>query len=206
MTESHTVTPDNRVDILFDSDGKVFFSGPMSKYFKATNRRVFGIRFRPEYVYSIFKIPLSELTDQATDLDEIYGEASLLSDLKESCGGFGEFVSKFNRHFLNNDKLVSADRRVSFLTKSLEAGLLLNDVKSKLGITEQHLRRLSLQHLGISPKQFERIERFKRAKATRKEKAIDLSQLALDCGYFDQSHLTNEFKELSGSTPSKFFS
>jgi len=33
---------------------------------------------------------------------------------------------------------------------------------------------------------------------------IDWAQLALTCGYFDQSHLINDFEEFSGLSPTEY--
>jgi len=35
---------------------------------------------------------------------------------------------------------------------------------------------------------------------------LSLTNLALDCGYFDQSHMIRDFKQLSGMRPSQYFS
>jgi AraC-like DNA-binding protein len=34
---------------------------------------------------------------------------------------------------------------------------------------------------------------------------VDWAQIAVDCGYFDQSHLIHDFVEFSGVTPSEYW-
>ena len=74
-----------------------------------------------------------------------------------------------------------------------------------LGVTRQHLARRFAQLVGVSPKTFARVVRLgrviERARAVPAGEAINWSALALDVGYYDQSHLVDEFKELTGVSP-----
>jgi AraC-like DNA-binding protein len=59
--------------------------------------------------------------------------------------------------------------------------------------------------VGVTPKRYCRILRFQRV-VTRAHQCgpIDWTDLALDCGYFDQAHLIHEFREFSGLTPTGY--
>ena len=74
-----------------------------------------------------------------------------------------------------------------------------------LGVTRQHLARRFSQLVGVSPKTFARVVRLgrviERARAVPAGETINWSALALELGYFDQSHLVDEFRELTGVTP-----
>jgi AraC-like DNA-binding protein len=53
--------------------------------------------------------------------------------------------------------------------------------------------------VGLTPKLFYRVQRFQRILALmRRVSAPSWSRLALDCGFFDQSHLIRDFVEFSG--------
>jgi len=73
--------------------------------------------------------------------------------------------------------------------------------------------------VGVTPKLFCRLLRFQRARTlaahtetlqidrTQRMRVgcgIDWAQLALTCGYFDQSHLINDFEEFSGLSPTEY--
>jgi AraC-like DNA-binding protein len=59
--------------------------------------------------------------------------------------------------------------------------------------------------VGLSPKLFSRILRFQRARAMADQiKRLDWAQLASTCGYFDQSHLINDFQEFSGLSATEY--
>ncbi len=60
--------------------------------------------------------------------------------------------------------------------------------------------------VGLSPKLFIRIVRFENAMAMKNAKAEkSWSQIALECGYTDSSHLLREFNEFAEFPPSKFY-
>ena len=60
--------------------------------------------------------------------------------------------------------------------------------------------------VGTSPKQFMRIVRFQHVLQFKgQHPQTNLTELAYVCGYFDQSHMINEFRDLSGRTPRQYF-
>jgi AraC-like DNA-binding protein len=69
-----------------------------------------------------------------------------------------------------------------------------------VGVTRQYLARAFRREVGITPKQLARIARMQRAAAALR-RGVDLARLAAELGYFDQSHLTHELRDLAGITP-----
>jgi AraC-like DNA-binding protein len=59
---------------------------------------------------------------------------------------------------------------------------------------------------GFSPKLFTRITRFQAALQLYPNPGKTLTEIAYDCGYYDQSHFINDFKEFSGYHPKHYFS
>ena len=76
----------------------------------------------------------------------------------------------------------------------------VDDVAERLRVTRQHLARSFRRDVGISPKQLARIARMQRA-AVALRRGGDLARLAAELGYFDQSHLTHDLRDLAGLTP-----
>ncbi|MCA1758849.1 MAG: helix-turn-helix domain-containing protein [Bacteroidales bacterium] len=74
-------------------------------------------------------------------------------------------------------------------------------------LSRKQLERNFSAFVGTSPKQFLKTVRFQNALHTKfRQKSMSLIQLAFDCGYYDQSHMINDFKSLSGFTPGEYFS
>src|SRR5262249_54901487 len=77
----------------------------------------------------------------------------------------------------------------------------IDDLVRASGLSARQCRRRWIDRTGLGPKRFSRILRFRHA--TRLAATSHRwSEIAVMCGYTDQSHLTREFRALSGSTPS----
>ena len=77
---------------------------------------------------------------------------------------------------------------------------LVND----FNLSRRQFERKFKEYSGFSPKEFFKIVRFKNAmkESARGEKS--LAQIAIECGYYDQSHFTHEFKKYSGYSPREY--
>jgi AraC-like DNA-binding protein len=69
------------------------------------------------------------------------------------------------------------------------------------GTPERTLRREFTAAVGLPPKVVARIARVRRAQAAI-ARGQALSAIAVHCGFADQAHMTREFMELIGKTPS----
>lgn len=74
-------------------------------------------------------------------------------------------------------------------------------------LSARQFNRIFSAQVGVRPKEFMRIVRFQRALYTLQlSPATNLAQLAAGCGYYDQAHMTREFREFSGYTPLEYIS
>jgi transcriptional regulator GlxA family with amidase domain len=74
-----------------------------------------------------------------------------------------------------------------------------------LGMSERHLRRLFREAVGVSPKVFSKLARFRRAlSAARADTHASWANIAASAGYYDQAHLIGEFQAIAGVTPAAF--
>ncbi|MEV1178938.1 helix-turn-helix domain-containing protein, partial [Nonomuraea sp. NPDC049784] len=72
-------------------------------------------------------------------------------------------------------------------------------IARRLAVSERHLRGLFSDGVGVPPKRFERITR------VRKVLAGGRASSWATAGYYDQSHMTAEFRAMMGVTPGAFF-
>jgi AraC-like DNA-binding protein len=80
-------------------------------------------------------------------------------------------------------------------------------IAGEMGLGRRHVGQLVRAELGLTPKTAARILRFGRAgRLLRSGRTGSLAETAATCGYFDQAHLTNDWKKLAGCTPGQWMS
>jgi AraC-like DNA-binding protein len=73
-----------------------------------------------------------------------------------------------------------------------------------LGVSSRHLRRAVRATTGRGPKRFHRVRRLQHAVSLAEagtDRRLGWAGLAVDAGFYDQAHLIQEFRELTGATP-----
>jgi AraC-like DNA-binding protein len=74
------------------------------------------------------------------------------------------------------------------------------------GWSRRHVTERFRRQLGVSPKSYARLLRFEHASALLAESRTGrtIADVAVEAGYYDQSHLTGDFLALAGVTPGSF--
>lgn len=75
----------------------------------------------------------------------------------------------------------------------------VRDVARSTGWSERRFSQVFREQVGLPPKVWWRLQRFQRA-VEQLHAGVDVpwSRLALECGFYDQSHFANEFRAFSG--------
>jgi AraC-like DNA-binding protein len=75
----------------------------------------------------------------------------------------------------------------------------VRDVAKRTGWSERRFSQVFREQVGLSPKTWCRVQRFQRAvRQLHTGGDVRWAELALDCGFYDQSHFANEFRAFSG--------
>jgi AraC-like DNA-binding protein len=98
---------------------------------------------------------------------------------------------------------------VSWLRRQLLASggqAPVEPLMDQTGWSRRYVTQRFRTQLGLPPKAYARILRFQRAAAllAGAGHGRTLADVAIECGYYDQSHLTRDFAILAGCTPSAF--
>src|SRR6185436_17620595 len=80
----------------------------------------------------------------------------------------------------------------------------VTDIQKRSGYSPRHFIDLFRTNIGLTPKQYYRIQRFSAALSRIAKGDGKLIDVALACGYADQAHLSREFRELAGVTPTAY--
>jgi AraC family transcriptional regulator len=82
-----------------------------------------------------------------------------------------------------------------------EDSLTLEEVAQACGISAGYLVRAFRKETGLSPHQWRQQQRIENAKRMLRSGSLAIVEIALRCGFADQSHLTRIFRRLTGETP-----
>jgi AraC family transcriptional regulator len=82
--------------------------------------------------------------------------------------------------------------------------LSIADVAASVGVHPIHLARSFRRHFGCNPAEFTRFRRLEKATELLTRSGRPLSEIALSCGFADQSHFSKEFARNLGIPPGKY--
>ncbi len=179
------------------------------------------IIFYPGQFFVLSKASGAKLLNSSQPLGNIFSKESiaLLEQLvKVTCPlTQGEMVEKF----IN---LVAAGSGSNYqrtahheMFKELFSGMLHSDHSGKikavcdeLNVNQKNAERAFQRYIGFGPKSFMRLKRYMHAlnRIFERNNELNCTEIARQTGYHDLAHMTNEFKILSGHSPSavdKFF-
>lgn len=174
------------------------------------NVYLFGIRFHPAGAFPFFDFSFDELTDRIVPLSDVLGCKTVsIQEKLNKCSDFFSMASTVNAEMERLLKRESDSNNIADIACGLIAvtkgAFPVVSISAKLGLSERHLERRFRERVGLSPKAFARIQRFQFAlRRIKAERDIDLLDLALSAGYYDQSHFIKDFKDFSGQTPLEF--
>jgi AraC-like DNA-binding protein len=94
-----------------------------------------------------------------------------------------------------------ANRALAYIEANLGSKIALNDVAEVAALSKSHFSRAFKQSLGLAPMAYVSTRRVERAKAMMRSSQECLSNIALACGFADQSHLNRNFRRIVGSSP-----
>lgn len=171
-----------------------------------------GVHFRPAGASVILGVPCSELTDRHADLAALWDDGSAAELRDRLCEASShrarlEYLETVLTARLHRARTL-LHPAVAFAVNRLEQARnspRIQDVARECGLSHRRLVTLFTTQVGLTPKLFSRIRRFQLVHSmAQRVLEIDWSRVALECGFYDQSHLANEFRYLSGVSPTAY--
>ena len=213
--EEIELVSDACLNVLFELDR----SNPQA-LFSGTFLQPAVLTLKPDTVYFGFKpysnlgfrtpeVSLREMVDAYIDFSQAFPCAKrLLSELAEA-ESFSERTCVFKRfsweHLVDHSYSPTFVDYMAVILCSSQGRIVFNNIEHVMGYSERYCREKFKDCYGMSPKQYIDIIRFQNTlKALVYGRCKDLSSLANECGYFDQSHLTHDFRKYTNKPPGKY--
>jgi AraC-like DNA-binding protein len=228
-TSEHIRLPDGQAELLFrvtdgrrdpqtlDSSsnrGDVHAIGPSTRPVRkvlGTVPHVIVVRFRPGGAYPFFGRPMKQMTDQFVPIEDLWGDdGTRLRDGLLQTSSAGAQLDLLERTLLarlrGSNVFEPASARIAQIAIRRITGatfpLRIDALADELGISQRQLRRVFDEVVGMGPKSFARIRRFRRAVDAASSAAVsNWADIATATGYYDQAHLIADFRQLAGATP-----
>ncbi|HEY0818112.1 MAG TPA: DUF6597 domain-containing transcriptional factor [Rhizobacter sp.] len=187
----------------------VLVSGAFTRSFVVDAREhacMVGVHFKPGGARAFLGPRADALANRHIDLGSLWSPvaADRLRDALASTPGVARRFALLERT-LRQQFIPSLARRPFAHALLSRPGASVAALAQGVGRSHRHFIDRFSAEVGMTPKLFQRIQRFQRAfTLAANPQAPGWAPLALDCGYADQSHLIRDFAEFAGMTPSDY--
>jgi AraC-like DNA-binding protein len=175
--------------------------------------RVVTVRLLPRGARAVFGgLSLLELANRVFDLESVLGRAAEVERLRQramEAAGLGAALDLvegwLTDRIRQGPKVHSLTRTALHILGEGRGTIRVEAVARNLGVSSRYLNSLFGRQVGLPAKSLSRVLRFQRALDLLDLPGTpDLGRLALECGYYDQSHLNRDFRELVDLTPGEY--
>jgi len=170
---------------------------------------VIAFVFHPYGASPFINIPLSELTDINIAIQDILPAFSYVEEKLSYCKNNEERVSLIEEKLLRvvDIQNIYHYKMIHESIKKIDNAderFLIAHLKDDIGYSSKHYERIFKHHVGISPKMYMQINQLGKAVSLLSFSTLDLTAIAQEAGFYDQSHFIRKFKNFTGFTPGAF--
>jgi len=167
---------------------------------------VAGVRFKTAGL-GAFVASVHRFTNRVVPLATVFGRDIVAFErtIREKIGDAKAQGALLDDYFASRLDATDSKKELWALKSKIEAahGLVrIDELCDEAGISIRQVDRLFREHLGIRPKTFARIARFQNAIGLlKKDPGCTMADVAVRCGYYDQSHFVHDFRRFAGAAP-----
>jgi AraC-like DNA-binding protein len=165
---------------------------------------VVGIRLRPGVAFILTGVAMETLVDRRIDLTSVKPFRDLVA-VEPRPRTPAEHIASLEQFLIERLEHAAIHPVVASVLAELErtrGGLQASELAAHSGVSPRHLNRLMRRWVGYGSKRLATIVRFQATLHGMEQSAQrPVASLALENGYFDQSHLTHDTVRFSGDTP-----
>ncbi len=168
-----------------------------------------GIRFQPSGMAPILSTSMQSLTDARVPAEELFVDIDqLVEEIVESSNDAQRIAAchRFLFRSIDLDRENFCVRRALESIRQTRGSISVESLATLMGRSRRSLELAFQREVGTSPKMYCRITRFRHLfdAMSMKSQSVSWVELALDSGFFDQSHLIRDFRQFAGASPTAF--
>jgi AraC-like DNA-binding protein len=169
---------------------------------------IIGIIFRPYGLVPFLRTSINQVAGFVWNMEDLLGNS--FNEIEEKLIYEPDLAKKFiiiEKELLAISVGTQVKKEVQFVVNVLmkKKGLIeIRKLSEYTLMSERSLERYFKELIGISPKHFARLQRVQYALKQMKEMKQDFLTVALQSGYYDQSHFYKEFFDMMGVTPKSY--
>ncbi len=162
-----------------------------------------GVRLKSWAGGALLREDASRLTDSLVDLEAVNTRvASALRPLLSFDSVTPQALDAVLETCFDNGAVDSRLRSAINHIDHTHGSVSVDALRRHTGISSRQIERLFRWHVGVGPKLFARMVRFRSVlNAVRQTPVPHWANVAADFGYADQAHLIREFRQFTGCTP-----
>ena len=171
---------------------------------------IIGVHFKPGGAFPFLGLPAGDLADTHVDLEILWGPSAgrlreRLCEARTSAERFQLLQEALLSRLCHGVKQHYAVSAALEMFGKNQAAQRVREAAKYLGLSQRRFIQVFKAEVGMTPKLFSRIQRFQQTRAfIQHNPSINWADLAVDLGYFDQSHFIREFLEFSGLSPTDY--
>lgn len=156
--------------------------------------------------------PVAELAGVSAELADVLGRSA--AGLREALAGVPDWPDRYRlvEHALAdwlttgrpNDPAPEVGHAWRLVVGS-GGTLPIRRIAAVVGWSPRHLGERFRAEYGLPPKTVARVARFGRSHALLRRRGTSIADVASRCGYADQAHLTREWRDIAGVTPTRWW-
>lgn len=210
LGDRQVVLGDSRMERFGTDD--VWLSGVQSRPVVVESEpfvHLFAIRLRAAFAAAVLRAPmrLTARTGLRMDLFDRRAAAALLLGVQRGRTFVGRLAAACRWIEGQCGGVPRRGGYVEWIAAAIEAAqgnVPIDRIRRDVGVSRKALARDFSEQVGATPKLLARIHRFRHARLLIQRPGVPLADTAVDAGYFDQAHMSRDFRDLGDLTPGEY--
>jgi AraC-like DNA-binding protein len=189
---------------------RVSIYGQIDRHFIITHTPGFysiGVLFKPSALWKLLGFDMTEFANMAYDGALINKDLIELHSRMEEAPCIAARIALLDQFFMKAFAAADLSFSVSdhaLRVMELHRNIPMEDLAREVGVSQRYLEKQFSKAVGLSPKTYSLIQRFKRIEHELRAASTNRRDLAFSNSYYDQNHFIKDFKRFTGLTPSSY--